>query len=59
MSDVIRSSNGDTALANEKLLNLGVNMGEKMVNEFLAASNNDPCYSLKDVADKVSKVRFT
>lgn len=53
---MVKNYSGDTAMINNKLMDLGVKIGERMADEFLAYRTNEPCSSIKDVADRLIKV---
>lgn len=55
VADTIKTYSGDIPLINTKLTELGVRVGEKMADEFLAFGSNEPCANIKDLSEKVIK----
>ena len=49
----IEDNEGDVDTANKQIEQIGFNMGQRMVDEFLAKNECEPCKNFKEVAEKV------
>jgi hypothetical protein len=49
----IEDNEGDIETANKQIETIGFNMGQRMIDEFLAKSECEPCKNFKEVAEKV------
>lgn len=55
ISDMIRHHNSEVSTINAKLYDMGMRLGERMADEFLAYRTNEICSSIKDVGDRLVK----
>lgn len=53
---MVRHYNCEVTTINAKLYEMGMRLGEKMADEFLAYRTNEVCSSVKDVGDRLVKV---
>lgn len=54
MRQAIEDCEGDPEAANKQLDLIGFNIGTRLIDEFIAKNDNEPCRSFKDVVEKVA-----
>lgn len=54
MRQAVEDCEGDPEAANKQLEQIGFNIGSRLIDEFIAKNDGEPCRSFKDVVERVA-----